>query len=84
MKISENYEVDVECLDDDTEHEYTDEEEEYDRMDAESIVEVNGIEALKCAAHSLALGVDDTVTKLKSKKRFKKFKALAKFLRTST
>lgn len=78
----ETYEVDDRCFDDDTEHEYIDEEGQYDLIEAEEVDEIGEIEVIKCAAHTLALGVDDTVTKLKSKVMFQKFRKLAKFLRT--
>lgn len=64
-------------LDDDTVS--IDEDEIYDEED---LGDVNGIEVIKCAAHTLALGVDDSIKKLKAKRMFKKFKKLAKFLRT--
>lgn len=78
----ETYVVDDRCFDDDTEHEYVDEEVQYNLIDAENVDEIGGIEVIRCAAHTLALGVNDTVTKLKSKSMFKKFRKLSKLLRT--
>lgn len=76
------YEVDAECFDDNSEYEYIDEEEGYDRI--EDVDEVGDIVVLKCAAHTLALAVGDTITDLQAKRVSKKFRTLAKFLRNLT
>lgn len=74
----------VEWVDVEDDFEYVDEENNYTVMERDDadLNEINGVEVMRCAAHTLALSVNDTTTKLKLKQRFKKFRKFAKFLRT--
>lgn len=74
----------VEWVDVEGDLEYVDEENNYNVVEEEEsdFNEVTGVEVMKCAAHTLALGVNDTIVKLKMKSRFQKFRRVAKFLRT--
>lgn len=74
----------VEWIEDDGDVEYIDEENNYNILEEQEsdLNEITGVAVMKCAAHTLALGVIDTTDKMKMKSRFKKFRKVAKFLRT--
>ena len=74
----------VDFVEPDGDMEYVNEEANYNLIEEQEsdLNEITGVAVIKCAAHTLALGVSDTVGKLKLKGRFKKFRKVAKFLRT--
>lgn len=74
----------VESIDAEGDLEFVDEENSYNIIEDEEadFGDVNGVEVIKCAAHTLALGINDTIEKLKMKRIFRKFRNVAKFLRT--
>lgn len=69
--------------DDGEDGEWEDDDEFIDGHSAEDdITELDGVQVIRCAAHTVALAVDDTLKKMK--KRLYKFRKLAKYLRRPT